>query len=75
MGLRNAATLLPIIRAHTAPGTIIHSDEWAAYSRISRDIPNLQHATVKPFGGICKLNKWCAHPEHLKLLESSEEEV
>ena len=43
---RDAATLLPIIRAHTAPGTIIHSDEWAAYSRISRDIPHVQHATV-----------------------------
>eukprot|EP00731_Ephydatia_muelleri_P023120 Em0015g703a len=43
---RDAATLLPIIRAHTAPGTIIHSDEWAAYRRISQDIPHLQHATV-----------------------------
>ena len=28
---RDATTLLPIIQAHTAPGTIIHSDEWAAY--------------------------------------------
>ena len=43
---RDAATLLPIIQAHTAPGTIINSDEWAAYSRISRDIPHLQHYTV-----------------------------
>ena len=43
---RDAATLLPIIRAHTTLGTIIHSDEWAAYSTISRDIPHVQHATV-----------------------------
>ena len=43
---RDAATLLPIIQAHTAPGTIIHSDEWAAYARIARDIPHLQHQTV-----------------------------
>ena len=43
---RDAATLLPIIQAHTAPGTIIHSDKWAAYARIARDIPHLQHQTV-----------------------------
>jgi hypothetical protein len=29
---RDALTLLPIIQAHTAPGTTIHSDQWAAYS-------------------------------------------
>ena len=31
---RDADTLdlLPLITTHVAPGTIIHSDEWAAYS-------------------------------------------
>lgn len=43
---RDAATLLPLIRAHAAPGTIIHSDEWAAYSRIATQFPHLQHHTV-----------------------------
>lgn len=32
---RDAATLLPIIAAHTAPGSIVHSDEWAAYRRVA----------------------------------------
>ena len=37
---RDAATLLPIIRDHTAPGTITHSDEWAAYRRV-QSLPNV----------------------------------
>ena len=40
------ATLLPLIRAHAAPGTIIHSDEWASYSQIATRFPHLQHHTV-----------------------------
>ena len=39
---RDAATLLPILRAHTVPGTVIHSDEWTSYTRISEDIHHLQ---------------------------------
>ena len=32
----DAATLLPIIQAHTLRGTTIHSDEWAAYRRVQK---------------------------------------
>lgn len=37
---RDAATLLPLINAHVAPGTIVHSDEWAAYHQVQR-LPNV----------------------------------
>ena len=32
---RDAATLLPLIQHHIRPGSIIYSDEWKAYSRIT----------------------------------------
>uniref|UniRef100_A0A914Y5T1 ISXO2-like transposase domain-containing protein n=1 Tax=Panagrolaimus superbus TaxID=310955 RepID=A0A914Y5T1_9BILA len=33
---RNRETLIPLIQKHIAPGTVIHSDCWAAYSTISQ---------------------------------------
>ena len=43
---RSAATLLPIIQQYVAPGTIVWSDEWAAYNTVS-SLPNVaQHDTV-----------------------------
>ena len=73
---RDAATLLPIINAHTAPGTIVHSDEWAAY----RSVQNLSyvssHGTVNhsltfvdPTTGVHSQNVgsyWCRVKTKLK---------
>ncbi len=43
---RDAATLLPIIQAHVAPGTIVHSDEWSSYRRVATLPPVASHQTV-----------------------------
>lgn len=45
---QDATTLLvlPIINCHVAPGTIVWSDQWAAYNRVS-SLPNINtHGTV-----------------------------
>ena len=43
---RDAPTLLPIIQAHIAPGSVVHSDQWRAYSQVS-SLPGIAaHNTV-----------------------------
>ena len=43
---RDAAILLPNVQAHSLPGTIIHSDQWAAHRRVA-SLPNVAyHDTV-----------------------------
>ena len=43
---RDAVTLLPIITAHLAPGTVVHSDQWRAYYRVGALPGVANHATV-----------------------------
>ena len=42
---RSAATLLPIIYDNIRPGSIIHSDQWAAYTRLRSD-PQYNYRSV-----------------------------
>ena len=42
---RDAATLLPLIQQHIRRGSIIYSDEWKAYSRITATT-GMSHETV-----------------------------
>ena len=43
---RDAVTLLPIIQAHVQTGTIIHSDQWAAYNGVQQLSNVHQHEIV-----------------------------
>ena len=43
---RDAVTLLPIIQAHEAPGTVVYTDQWRAYYHVSNLPPVTSHHTV-----------------------------
>ena len=43
---RSAQTLLPIIERHVRQGSIVHSDEWAAYRRVQQLQSVNNHQTV-----------------------------
>ena len=42
---RDAATLLPLIQQYIRPGSVVFSDEWAAYRRITQTT-GMTHQTV-----------------------------
>lgn len=44
VGKRDAATLLTVQHLH--PGTVVHSDEWAAYRHVQQLPYRTQHCTV-----------------------------
>ena len=65
---RDAQTLLPIIQAHVLPGTIIYSDEWAAYNQV-QNIPNVTaHAIVNHSLHFVDTQA-CSYSKHRELLE------
>ena len=43
---RTARTLLPIIAQHVRSGSVIYSDQWAAYNQVQQLQPVSSHQTV-----------------------------
>ena len=69
---RSAQTLLPIIQQHVRTGSVIHSDEWAAYRRVKQLQPVSAHNS-EPLTALRRPGHRCAHTEHRVLLVSGEE--
>ena len=73
--MQNAATLLPIINNHVAPGTIIQSDEWDAYNRIG-SLPNVgSHSTVNHFTDVRRSINWNSYTACRVVLEALQDQA
>ena len=71
---RDAATLLPIIQQHVQPGTVIWSDQWAAYNQVGRLAGVASHDTVN-YSVAFFSTIWCSHTDCEKLLEPYKAQV
>ncbi|XP_068675925.1 uncharacterized protein [Montipora capricornis] len=77
---RNAATLLRIIQRKVQPGSIVHTDQWAAYRQLQRRL-GLQHGAVNhslhfvdPVTGVHTQNaesNWCTAKEKFKKMKGN----
>ena len=77
---RNAATLLRIIQRKVQLGSIVHSDQWAAYRQLQRRL-GLQHGAVNhslhfvdPVTGVHTQNaesNWCTAKEKFKKMKGN----
>ena len=77
---RNAETLLRIIQRKVQPGSIVHTDQWAAYRQLQRKL-GLQHGAVNhslhfvdPVTGVHTQNaesNWCTAKEKLKKMKGN----
>ena len=69
----DAATLLPIIQAHTAAGTIIHSDQWVAYNNV-QSLPTVSSHQTESFSRICQQRNRDSHSKCGVLLEQKQDQ-
>ena len=67
---RDANTLLPIIRAHTAPGTTIHSDQWRAYNTVCLPPAVTAHKVVNHSPNYIDNSNWGPHIDSRKLIKT-----
>ena len=77
---RNGATLLAIIRRKVQLGSIVHTDQWAAYRQLQRRL-GLQHGSVNhslhfvdPVTGVHTQHaesNWCTAKEKFKLMKGN----
>ena len=66
---RSVATLLPIIQVHILPGTIIHSDEWAAYQHVA-SLPNVSAYDTVNHSIEFEFSNWYIHSKCRVILDT-----
>ena len=63
---RTAQTLLPLLRRHLRSGTVVHSDQWAAYNQVQQLQPV---SDSEPLTELCRSSNWSPYAECGVILE------